>query len=135
MFEINKEIISQCCKCLSGCIEKLLLFNIVFRFNPLALEHFPNGFCNIQMQGIRRQIEQEEFSLFPKRYVFPNAFVTIYTNIAKHKKSLFVYLKREIFQKLHDSVYVYIFLCAKLETFIWFHHSDIQAPKTAGLRD
>lgn len=125
MFEINKEIITQCSKSFFSCIEELLLFNIVFRFNPLSLEHSPNSFSNIQMWRVRWQIEQEESSLLPKWNTFLNALCSMHAGIIQYKKCLFSYFEGEVFQKFHHFLCIHIFLCSKLKTFTFpVYHSE-----------
>lgn len=92
------------------CVEKLLSTNIVFRLNPLSLEHSPYGFCNIQVRGVRRKIEQEESSLLPKWSSLLKTLGTMNAGIVQYKKCLFTYFEGEVFQKLHD-FWVSIFSC------------------------
>ncbi len=113
MYEINKEIIFLCGQCFLGCIKQLLRFNIVFRFNPFFFEHSPNSFCEIQVWGARREIEQEKSSLFLKRSAFLNVFGMVNASIIKYKKSFFAYFAREVFPKLYDFLRTHILLCAK----------------------
>lgn len=129
MFEINKEILPQCGEHFFCCVEKLLSTNIVFRLNPLPLEHSPYGFCNIQVWGISRKIEQEESSLLPKWSSPLKTFGTMNVGIVQYKKCLFTYFKEKVFQELHDFLGIHIFLRAKLETFTFpvYHGKAIQS--------
>ncbi len=38
---------------------------VIMRANPLALKHTPKRLCNIQMQRVWRQIEEEEYQALP----------------------------------------------------------------------
>lgn len=134
MFEINKEILPQCGEGFFCCVEKLLSTNIVFRLNPLSLEHSPYGFCNIQVRGVRRKIEQEESSLLPKWSSLLKTLGTMNAGIVQYKKCLFTYFEGEVFQKLHDFLGIHIFLRAKLETFTFpvYHGKAIQSCGSLG---
>lgn len=129
MLKINKKILTNISKCISCCVEKLLLADIIFRSDPLSLEFSPYSFGNVQMWRVYRKKEEIKSSVLPKRDTFLNAFGTMYGGVVKYKESLFAYIEGEVFQKVHDFRRIYLLLRGKLQTFTLpaYHSKTVQA--------
>lgn len=48
-----------------SCIEKGVGGHIVLWTDPLALQHAPQGFCNVEMRRVRWKIKEEKTPAFP----------------------------------------------------------------------
>lgn len=62
---VNEESFSNCRQRLVGGVEKIVCTNIVQRSDPFPHRYSPEYSGNIQVRGVRRQIEKER-SLFSR---------------------------------------------------------------------
>ena len=67
-----------------GCIEKGVGGHIVLRADPLAFQHAPQGFCNVEMRRVRWKIKEEKAPTFPYRPHLLHDAAAVDAGIVKH---------------------------------------------------
>lgn len=109
-------------------VEQSMFISIVMRLYPLTLQDSPKRFRDVEMRGVRREIEYMEPPILPslKTVLYLTAFVNC--GVVQNDHSLFADAKREILHKFDKSVGVYVLLGGK--TMIYavavYHSEDIE---------
>ena len=91
-------------------VEQSMFISIVMRLYPLTLQDSPKRFRDVEMRGVRREIEYMEPPILPslKTVLYLTAFVNC--GVVQNDHSLFADAKREILHKFDKSVGVYVLL-------------------------
>lgn len=101
-----------------SCIKEPVLFQIIFRIDPLFLEFSPYRFRNIQMRRVWWQESDEQSTLLPKRYPFHNTVGFMHTGIIQYQYGFLFNAEREFLQIFNERIGSDIRFC---------HHSHILA--------
>ena len=104
MSVFNEQSFSNRRQCSVGGIEKRVCTHIVQWSDPFALQYSPESFGNIQMWGIRRQIEKEKSSFFPDRPPLPYFMIAVDGGIVKYDKGVLTHMERECVEKADNLV-------------------------------
>lgn len=88
---MNFRCCPQSCQSSIGSIKQRVFRCIITRLNPLALEHSPNCFGNIEMRGIRGQEKEKQTSIFPNRPHFHHQLTPVNLCVVEYKKCIFLY--------------------------------------------
>ena len=67
-----------------GCIEDGVGGRLVLRADPLALQHAPHGFRDVEVRRVRREIEEEESLAFPNRPQLLDGVTVVDAGVVKH---------------------------------------------------
>ena len=111
-----------------GCVEERISTGIVLWSNPFAFHYPPEGFDNVQMRGIGRNVEDKESSFFPDGASVSDYCVSVHACIVKYDKCLFVESKGELFEEIGDFGGINRFTCTEtFEAIVTTGHSkDIE---------
>jgi hypothetical protein len=101
---VNKQFFSEFRQCSIGGVEKIVCTDIVQWSDPFSFQDSPKSFCNIQMWGIWRQIEQEKSSFCPDKSQLPYFMVAMDGCIVKYNKRVLMHTKRECIEKTDNLV-------------------------------
>lgn len=85
-----------------GCVEECISRCIVLWSDPFSFHYPPEGFDNVQMRGIRRNVEDKKSSSFPNGTHLSDYCVSVHASIVKYDKCLFVKPERELFEEISD---------------------------------
>jgi hypothetical protein len=77
------------------CIEECISAGIVMWSDPFPFHYPPKRLGNVQMRGIRRNVEQKESPFFPNGTHLPDFSISMYAGIIEHDKCLFLESERE----------------------------------------
>lgn len=108
--------------------EESMFISIVMRLYPLTLQDSPKRFRDVEMRGVRREIEYMETPFLPslKTVLYLTALVD--SGVVKDYHSLFLDAEGEVVHKFDKSVGVYVLLGGK--TMIYavavYHSEDIE---------
>lgn len=75
-------------------IEKSIGRCIVLWSEPLSFHNAPQGFSNVQVWGIWRDVKQEKPSFLPDGTHLSNVLIPMHTGVIKHNECLLFYPKR-----------------------------------------
>ena len=109
--------------------EQSMFISIVMRLYPLTLQDSPKRFRDVEMRGVRREIEYMETPFLPslKTVLYLTAFVNC--GVIQNDHCLFADAEREILHKFDEPVGVYVLLGG--ETMIYavavYHSEDIES--------
>lgn len=84
------------------CVEESICTGVVLSPEPFSFHHSPQGFGNVQMRGIWRDVKQEESPFFPNRAHESDNLIPVYTGIIEHNKRLFVDPEGILIKKFED---------------------------------
>ncbi len=87
-----------------SCIKEPVLFQIIFRIDPLFLEFSPYRFRNIQMRRVWWQESDEQSTLLPKRYPFHNTVGFMHTGIIQYQYGFLFNAEREFLQIFNERI-------------------------------
>ncbi len=87
-----------------GGVEKRFCTHIVLWPDPFPLQYSPECFGNVQMRGIRRQIEKEKPSFLPNRPQLPYFMVAVNGGIVQYDKRIFTHMVGECIEKAGNLV-------------------------------
>ena len=96
---VNEQSFSHLRQRSVGGVEKRVRTHIVQRSNPFSFQYSPECFCNVQMRGIGRQIEEEKSSFLPDRSHLPHFMIAVYGGIVKYNKGVLTHTERECIEK------------------------------------
>jgi len=99
MSVVNEQTFSNSCQCPIGGVEKSICTRIVQRSDPFPFQYSPKSFRNVQMRGIRRQIEKEKSSFLPDGAQLPYFMIAVHRGIVKYDKRFLTHTKRECIEK------------------------------------
>jgi len=89
MIIINRQSLSNCRQRSVSSIEECVSTSIILWSDPFSFHHPPQGFGNIQMRGIGRQIEKKKSPFFPYWTHFFHLFTSMNSGVIKYNKCLF----------------------------------------------
>lgn len=134
MFEFNRHRISYSSQSPIDSIEEVLLGYIVLWANPFAFQYPPQGFGNVEMWRIWRQIKEEKPTAFPKVAQLLYFFVPVHTGIIQNDECVPLYPKREVIKKVNNLIGVNTF--SGRESFISvisvYHSEEIDSLRLLG---
>lgn len=112
---VNFQIFADCRQRPVRCIEERVSAGIVLWPEPFAFHYSPKGFDNVQMRGIRRDVEEKESSFFPDRAHLSDFSISMHAGIVEHNKCFLVDSKGDLFEEADNFLGINGFTCA--ETF------------------
>lgn len=80
-------------------IEKSVRTQVIQWPDPFTLQYSPECFGNVQMWGIRRQIEKEKSSFLPNGAHLLYFMISMNSSIVKNHKRVLIYTERECIEK------------------------------------
>lgn len=104
MWVFNEQFFSDGCQGSVGCIEKGVFIHVVRMPYPFSFQYPPKCFGNVQMRGVRGQVEKGKSSSLPIGLRFLYFIVTVDGGIVKYNKGVLVYPKRECIGKSHNFI-------------------------------
>ena len=110
--------------------EQSMLISIVMWLYPFPFQYTPKSFGDIEVRGVRREIEYVETSLFPSLQAVLDLAALVDCGVIQNDHGLFADAKREIFQKFNEPVGVYVLLGSEpmVYTVAVNHSEDIESP-------
>ena len=100
----NEQIFSHGSQRPVGCIEKGVFTHVVRGPYPFPFQYPPKRFGNVQMRGVRGQVEKEKTSFLPGGPQFPYFMATVDGGIVKYHKGVPAYAEGECIEKAHNFV-------------------------------
>jgi hypothetical protein len=89
---------------LVGGVEKRVCTHVVQWSDLFPLQYSPECFRDIQMWGIRRQIEEEKSSFLPDRPQLPYFMIATDGGIVKYDKRVLAHMERKCIRKVDKLV-------------------------------
>lgn len=110
---VNSQSFPYCRQCSVGCVEERISRGIVLWSDPFSFHYPPEGFDNVQMRGIGRNVEDKESSLFPDGAPLSDYCVSVHACIIEYHKCLFVESEGELFEEIGDLRGINRFTCTE----------------------
>ena len=83
MFKFNSQGIPDSRQCPIDGIKEVVATCIILRSDPFGFHNPPQGFCKVQMRGIRREIKEKKSAFLPQHPQFSYLLVSMYARIVK----------------------------------------------------
>lgn len=109
MFKFNSQGIPDSRQCPIDSVKEVIATYIVLRSDPFGFHYPPQGFCKIQVRGIRRKIKEEKATFLPQCPQFPYFLVSMYARIVKHDEGVFLNVQGKGIEAFNDLVRVNAF--------------------------
>ena len=109
MFKFNSQGIPDSRQCPIDGVKEVVATCIVLRSDPFGFHYPPQGFCKVQMRGIRRKIKEEKPALLPQIPQFLYLLVPMYARIVEHNERVSFYAQGKVIEVLNDLVRVNAF--------------------------
>lgn len=93
--------------------EQSMLISIVMWLYPFPFHYTPKGFGDIEVRGVRREMEYMETSVLPSLKAVLHLTALVDSVVVQNDYGLFADAKREAFHKIDEPVGVYIILSGK----------------------
>ena len=101
---VNEQIFSSRHQCPVGGAKKRICTHVIHRSDPFSLQYSPECFRNVQMRGIRRQIEKEKSSFLPEVTQLSYFMIAVDTGIIKYDKGVLTCTERKCIRKTDNLV-------------------------------
>ena len=126
---VNEQCISNCRQRSVGGVEKRVRTHIVLRSDPFPFQYPPECFRNVQVRGIRRQIEEEKTSFLPHGTQLPYFIIAMNRCIVKHHKGIFEHTQGKRIEEIYHLVSIDTFGgCKTLILVLSVNHSEDVEP-------
>jgi len=94
-------------------IEERISTGVVARSKPFPFHYSRKSFGNVQMRGIRRNVEEKDTSFFRNMTHLSDFSISMHAGIVEHNKCFFVDSKGELFEKGDNLPCINGFTCAE----------------------
>lgn len=89
--------------------EQSVLISIVMWLNPFPFQYPPESFGDIEVRGVRREIEYVESSVFPSLKTVPHLAAPVDSGVVQHHHCFLCNVEGEVFHIFDEPVGVYVF--------------------------
>lgn len=106
-----------------------MFISVVMWLYPFSFQYSPEGFSNIEVRGIRRQIEYVKPSLLPSFKTILDLATFVDAGVIQYHNCLLGDTKREALHKFYKSVGIDAFLSAEsvVNTVTVYHAEDVES--------
>lgn len=109
MFKFNSQGIPDSRQCPIDGIKEVVATCIILRSDPFGFHYPPQGFCKVQMRGIRREIKEKKSAFLPQHPQFSYLLVSMYARIVKYDERVFLNVQGKGIEVFNDLVSVNAF--------------------------
>ncbi len=105
--------------------EQTMLISILMWLYPFPFQYTPKGFGDIEVRGVRREIEYVETSVLPSLKTVLHLAALVDSGVIQNDYGFFADAKREVFHKFDELVGVYVILSGEtMVNAITVNHSE-----------
>ena len=90
-------------------IKEIVATCIILRSDPFGFHYPPQGFCKVQMRGIRRKVKKKKSAFLPQHPQLLYLLVSMYACIVKHDEGVFLNAQGKGIEVFNDLVRVNAF--------------------------
>lgn len=110
--------------------EQAMFITIVMRLNPFPFQYSPKSFGDVEVRGVRREIEYVEASVLPMLKTVLYLAALVDSGVIQNHHGLFADAKRKAFHKFDEPVGVYVLLGGEtmVNKIAVNHSEDIESP-------
>lgn len=109
MFKFNTQGIPDSRQCPIDGVKEVVATCIILRSDPFSFHYSPQGFCKIQVRGIRWKVKEKKSAFLPQFSQFLYFLVSMYARIVKHDERIFLYVQGKGVKVFNDLVRVNTF--------------------------